>query len=121
MKKENVETKSLKERIKENKGKLITIAVCGGILTVSYILYKNTKDIKFINGIVEEGALKDAIDSINRKITYRENKTINIKKEKPYNYNDDENYIRYIKELKDLYIMQELYVNKRNNMKIQDV
>lgn len=37
------------------------------------------------------------------------------------NFDKDDTFIRYNKELQDLYIMQELYVNKRNNMKIQDV
>ena len=118
---QNTEKKTLKERVMGNKGKILTIA--GGVVVVvaGCVIYKGYKDNQVIKRIVEEGALTHAIDSVNRKVTYRETKIRNIKNEFPHNYETNEDYIRYIKELKDLYKDQEAFMRVRNNIKVKEV
>jgi len=115
------EKKTFKERVIENRGKILTIA--GGVVVViaGCVIVKSYKDNQVIKRIVEEGALTHAIDSVNRKVNYRETKIQNIKNEFPHNYETNKDYIKYMNELKDLYKDQEAFIRMRNNIKVKEV
>lgn len=121
MSKQNNEKKSLKERVMENKGKILTIVGGTVVVVAGCVIYKGYKDNEVIKRIVEEGALTHAIDSVNRKVSYRETKMANIKLRKPNEYLQDEDYIRYAKELKILYKDQEAFMRIRNRIKVPEV
>lgn len=73
------EKKSLKTVVKKNKGKIITCVSCAAIVTAMLCMYKyntqqiknNAKTIEFVRDVVKEGALEEAIATVNRKIAYR--------------------------------------------------
>lgn len=117
MENKNNKKKSLKDRVIEHKGTIIKIA--GGTLVVAGSLAA-CKHLEIIKRIIEEGALDHAVDSVNRKITYRENKIKNIIEFVP-NYQSDENYIKYAKELKELYGDQKIFIKLKNKIKIKEL
>lgn len=119
--KQNTEKKTLKERVIDNKGKILTIVSGTVVVIAGCVIYKSYKDNEVIKRIVEEGALTHAIDSVNRKVSYRENKRNNIKNDNPYNYELNEDYIRYGKELVSLYKDQEAFMRMRNKIKVKEV
>lgn len=135
MKNNNTEKKSLKERVMENKGKIIAGVSIVALGTITYMVYRNNvrvkglcklaecqgefngkvtelskKEVSLLNKqveymkttreIAEEGALEEAIKSINKKIQYRIGKIEGCKNSK-----DPESLLAkeiYEKELKEL-------------------
>lgn len=70
--------KSFKEVAVRNKGKIIAGISCVAVGTVTFLICKhqiqlrnNTNTIEFVRDIVKEGALEEAIATVNRKIAYR--------------------------------------------------
>lgn len=136
MKNNNTENKTLKERVMENKGKIIAGVSVVALGTISYMVYRNNVKIKGLHEIVnsqmefngkivelskkelsitekqidhmvltreiaEEGALEEAIKSINKKIQYRIGKIEDLKL-RPLDEDAKLSKEIYEKELKEL-------------------
>lgn len=136
MKNNNTEKKSLKERVMENKGKIIAGVSIVALGTITYMVYRNNIRVKGLcklaecqgefNGkvtelskkevsllskqveymkttreIAEEGALEEAIKSINKKIQYRIGKIDDLKL-RPLDEDAKLSKEIYEKELKEL-------------------
>lgn len=136
MKNNNTEKKSLKERVMENKGKIIAGVSVVALGTISYMVYRNNVKVKELNAIIdaqlkfdesvvklsqtdlslaqkqaeyvkttreiaEEGALEEAIKSVNKKIQYRIGKIEDLKL-RPLDEDAKLSKEIYEKELKEL-------------------
>lgn len=110
MKKHDVkekEKRSFKEVVMDNKGKIIAGVSCVSIGLVTFFMYRhhiqiknNTETIEFVRDVVKEGALEEAIGTLNRKIAYRVSKIEGCDK-----HNSEVSLIvkqRYEEELKEL-------------------
>lgn len=117
--------KSFKEKVVENKGKILigTFAIGMGALTYTIFktkmdVRKNNETIELVRDVVKEGALKEAIATINRKINYRIEKIDQISltglnEEKILAKN------KYEEELKELMKKLESFTKEYNSISIQ--
>ena len=78
---------------------------------------QNTDDIEFVRDIVKEGALEEAIATVNRKINYRLDKIEHLKQR--FQENGPELISKYEEELKELMAKQESFVAEYNSIKIK--
>ena len=135
---EKVEKKTLKEVIAENKGKILIGASYVVIAVGGYLIYKNrmkidlhdmqidlhdaqindaTDNIDFVRDIVKEGALEEAIATVNRKINYRLDRLSHMKDN---NSDLDKELIgKYAGELKDLIEKQKAFVAEYDSIAIK--
>lgn len=116
--------KSFKEKVVENKGKILigTFAIGMGALTYTIFktkmdVRKNNETIELVRDVVKEGALKEAIATINRKINYR------IEKIELLSNRLGESDIlaknKYEEELKELMKKLESFTKEYNSITIQ--
>lgn len=116
--------KSFKEVIVNNKGKIIVTVSCIAVGTVSFLIFKQNVDIKnntetigFVRDIVKEGALEEAIATINRKINYRIDKIDHLKNS--IEDNGPELIKKYEAELKELMVKLESFTKEYNSITIR--
>ena len=128
---EKTEKKTVKEWISENKGKIVIGGTCVLVGVGSYLTYKyrvkliahdamikqNADNIEFVRDIVKEGALEEAIATVNRKINYRLDKIEHLKQR--FQENGPELISKYEEELKELMVKQESFVAEYNSIKIK--
>ena len=81
------------------------------------MIKQNTDDIEFVRDIVKEGALEEAIATVNRKINYRLDKIEHLKQR--FQENGPELISKYEEELKELMVKQESFVAEYNSIKIK--
>lgn len=121
---EKVEKKTLKEVIAENKGKILAGVSCAIVGVGGYQIYKhglqikiNTKDIDFVRDVVKEGALEEAIVTVNRKINYRMEKIAHLRNS--IEDNGPELISKYEEELKELIKKQKAFVAEYDSIAIK--
>lgn len=127
MKKHDVkekEKRSFKEVIMDNKGKIIAGVSCVSIGLVTFFICKNhiqiknnTETIEFVRDVVKEGALEEAIATVNRKINYRLDKIEHLK-----NRNENvslELIKKYEEELMELMAKSESFTKEYNSITIR--
>lgn len=127
MKKHDVkekEKRSFKEVVMDNKGKIIAGISCVSIGLVTFFMYRhhiqiknNTETIEFVRDVVKEGALEEAIATVNRKINYRLDKIEHLK-----NRNENvslELIKKYEEELMELMAKSESFTKEYNSITIR--
>lgn len=127
MKKHDVkekEKRSFKEVVMDNKGKIIAGVSCVSIGLVTFFMYRhhiqiknNTETIEFVRDVVKEGALEEAIATVNRKINYRLDKIEHLK-----NRNENvslELIKKYEEELRELMAKSESFTKEYNSITIR--
>ena len=127
MKKHDVkekEKRSFKEVVMDNKGKIIAGVSCIAIGTVTFFMYRhhiqiknNAETIEFVRDVVKEGALEEAIATVNRKINYRLDKIEHLKN---HNENVSLDVIKkYEEELRELMAKSESFTKEYNSITIR--